>query len=61
MYLKNLTNRALIFDHVPTNGQNLREFGGYQFQTLGETGWTDPAVVGCFFLFFSIFNIIYIY
>ena len=26
---------------IPTNGQNLKQIGAYQIQTLGEVDWTD--------------------
>ena len=32
----------VLLSMIPTNGQNLKQIGGYQFQTLGEVDWTDP-------------------
>ena len=31
----------LLLSVIFTNGQNLKQIGGYQFQTLGEVDWTD--------------------
>ena len=32
----------LLFSIISTNGQNLKQIGGYQFQTLGEVDWDWP-------------------
>ena len=37
----------LLLSKIPTNGQNLKQIEGYQFQTLGEVDWTDPYIYLC--------------
>ena len=35
----------LLISVIFANGQNLKQIGGYQFQTLGEVDWTDPIEI----------------